>query len=249
MLYQLISDIHLEFCNGRLPKINKISENLILAGDIGVISDTNILKKFLQECCSKWTRVFYVLGNHEYYRCNNMISSVNRLKNYTMNFLNFHLLNNDYFILDNTVIYGFTGWTTPTPKIREYSYNLNDFTCIKNFTINDMENLSKEDIDKFKLFIDEINSNNIKCENVIIVTHFPPIKNGTSDPKYIEGPLADYYRWNNLLESNQIVCDKIKIWCSGHTHWSYDFIINGIRYISNQYGYPSENLKHEDVGF
>ena len=34
--------------------------------------------------------------------------------------------------------------------------------------------------------------------------------------------------------------DKITLWISGHTHYSYDFTKNKCRFLSNQMGYSSE---------
>jgi len=39
---------------------------------------------------------------------------------------------------------------------------------------------------------------------------------------------------------------KIKCWCSGHTHWSYDFFRNGVRFIANQIGYTDEFVLSND---
>ena len=251
--YQLVSDIHLEFLDSNFPDIKKESPTLILAGDIGVISDVKLLISFIKQCCSKWTNVFFVMGNHEYYDCNDMDITLNRLRRKTIKIENFHILNNDYFILDNVAIYGFTAWTIPSDKIRRNKDKLCDFSNIKingrSLTIDDMDSIAKSDIAKFKEFINKVNSNEIECKAVIVITHFPPVRIGTSDPKYLGDDLNDYFSWNNMLVSEEIVCNKIKVWCSGHTHWSYDFIIDDIRFISNQCGYPFEFLPHSNGYF
>lgn len=254
--YQLVSDIHLEFCKGKFPRIDRISSILILAGDIGVISDVesyNTLLGFIRQCCNRWEKVIYVLGNHEYYQCNDMLTTFNKFKENTRELSNFYLLDDNYLIINDIVIYGFTGWTIPTAKIRLYSRNLCDFDEIKinnsNLTLDQMSTLGRNGIIKFKEFIDKINNNIIECKAIIVVTHFPPIREQTSDPKYIGDNLNDYFSWKNLLVSEDIRCDKIKIWCSGHTHWSYDFIKGNIRFIGNQFGYKFENLKHYNKSF
>ena len=45
-----------------------------------------------------------------------------------------------------------------------------------------------------------------------------------------------------MIISENINFTNIKMWISGHTHWSYDFIDPNteIRYISNQAGYKEE---------
>jgi len=37
--------------------------------------------------------------------------------------------------------------------------------------------------------------------------------------------------------------EKIKAWVFGHTHWQYDFITQGIRFVTNPRGYRSERRK------
>jgi predicted phosphohydrolase len=253
MLFQLISDLHLEFYKGKFPKINKVAENLILAGDIGLISDINNLKGFLKQVCKRWNNIYYVLGNHEYYECIDMKCSLDKLKKSTQELNNLHILDNEYIILDGIAIYGFTGWTIPSDKIRRNISYLCDFDQIyidgKNITANNIEFIARKELDKFKEFINSVNSNEIECNSVIVITHFPLIREGTSDPKYIGNVLNDYFTWINMFISENIVCDKIKVCCSGHTHWSYEFTINDIKFISNQYGYPNEGVEHSNGQF
>lgn len=63
--FQYISDIHLEI-SGKIPDIPKSSNNLCLLGDIGA-PESDIYKKFIKECSEKFTNVFVIYGNHEYY--------------------------------------------------------------------------------------------------------------------------------------------------------------------------------------
>ena len=76
-------------------------------------------------------------------------------------------------------------------------------------------------------------SSDKKC---IIVTHFPPTRRGTCAPKYEYSIYRDYFA-NELSELDKTPID---LWISGHTHYSYDFIRNGVRYYANQIGYPNE---------
>jgi hypothetical protein len=75
----------------------------------------------------------------------------------------------------------------------------------------------------------------------IVMTHFPPIRTGTSDPKYlIQGRIMNsYFTWPDET-LNDFDLTKVPIWISGHTHWSYDINKNGSRFVGNQLGYKSE---------
>lgn len=69
IFFQVISDIHLEYYNS-FPRIIPTSNYLCLAGDIGTISNKydKKIEKFLSYCSIHWKKVFYVLGNHEFYQ-------------------------------------------------------------------------------------------------------------------------------------------------------------------------------------
>lgn len=246
MKFQLFSDIHIEFTENTYPKIKPKEPYLILAGDIGKISMDNF-KEFIKYCSENWLIVLYVFGNHEFYSRHSMGSIISKFEIFFSKFQNVHLLNNSSFILEDITIYGFTGWTRPiftvTSDAREY---LNDYNMIRTkkskFRIEDHANIANEQIEKFKEFLSVTDSNKI-----LIITHFPPIK-GTSNPRFNNDICSNYFSWTNLLKEENILTDKIKLWCSGHTHWSYDFIKNDIRYISNQIGYVSEDIPFSEEG-
>lgn len=245
MSFQLFSDIHTELKKDKFPKIPHIAKNLILAGDIGKITTQNF-KDFIKYCSENWEHVIFVFGNHEFYASHSITSLKNQYKKYFDEFSNVHLLDSQYIILDGIAIYGFTAWTRPlfSTASMAKSYGLNDYFKITTRKGSLKPNLLNEIIDEellqFKEFITKININDIECNSVIIVTHFPPLRKNTSDPIYNNSFLNGYFSWENLLSSENIVCDKLKVWCSGHTHWSYDFTFKGIRFLANQIGYSGE---------
>jgi hypothetical protein len=71
---QLVSDLHLEIGYGQGSgyegfKIVPKAETLALLGDIGAICDDRLFG-FLRRQLLQFKKVFYVLGNHEFYRMN-----------------------------------------------------------------------------------------------------------------------------------------------------------------------------------
>lgn len=249
MNVQVFSDIHLEYFRDKsfntiYNKSKKFNNQLlpncdilILAGDIGILTDDKY-KEFLQYCSTNWKHVIYVLGNHEFY-CNDSVSNlIGRYRNLFLEFNNIHLLHDSYIEINGVIFYGFIGWTMPKSELKEY---INDYNKISTLddkpwiqTITEMIQISK---DKFTEFLSSVNS------NVVVITHFPPISSGTSNPIYNGNFLNWYFTWNSYLQDNNINHEnKIKCWISGHTHWSYDFIIDNIRYISNQIGYYDEGI-------
>jgi UDP-2,3-diacylglucosamine pyrophosphatase LpxH len=76
---QLVSDLHLEIGHGQDSgyegfKIVPKAETLALLGDIGAICDDRLFE-FLRRQLLQFKRVFYVLGNHEFYRMNRVCRS------------------------------------------------------------------------------------------------------------------------------------------------------------------------------
>lgn len=256
---QVLSDIHLEFLN-KFPKITPVAKYLCLAGDIGTLSnkyDTK-LKKFLLYCSLNWDKTYYVLGNHEFYQKAEFAfkkTSIEDLKNkyesICSEYNNVHLLLNSSMEIESGLnIYGTTLWTGNCEYPCEPSDILNDYNMISiNSTqsniplnLNYIDILSKSELDKLNNYL------NTSITKNIIMTHFPPIREGSSNPKYSSQPeyIKNYFSWNNIfkqLDMSNVVC-----WISGHTHWSYNININNTRFVSNQMGYKNE-LINDQTGF
>ena len=244
---QVFSDIHIELWN-KLPEIPIRAKYLFLAGDI-CYQTHPLFYKFLSFCSLNWEKVFYTPGNHEFYIKN---KNYNELTIEYKNFLkekykNIFYLDNECVSLDDNVdVYGTTFWTNPTfSSTYEAKMYINDYNIIKYFKqgldrvvdldINYVRELSYESFDSLQNHLKQTK------KQTIVMTHFPPIRTGTSNPKYSgQNPLlANYFSWNDdTIDKLNII--NLPVWISGHTHWSYDFERDGIRFISNQLGYKSE---------
>jgi len=252
MKFQLFSDIHLELCKN-IPYIKPLADYLFLAGDIGNISKPN-LKLFIDYCSKNWKKTFYVLGNHEFYHSNKTYNKLIKLYNELVSsYDNVYILNDSYYDLelDTTQyrIYGSVLWSNINS-----TETLNDFNMIKmkndkNWTVPiDLKYFNQLHSNSLKKLFDEIKIANLENKKLIIITHFPPVRNNTSHPKYFSQPdyLQNYFS-NDFTESNLLsheinekeLYNNIKCWMCGHTHYSYNFIYK-TRFISNQFGYPDE---------
>jgi predicted phosphohydrolase len=244
---QIFSDIHIELWN-KLPTLHVNSKYLFLAGDI--CSQTHALfYPFFDYCSNHWEKVFYVPGNHEFYVKTKNFNELSFEYKYRLSqrYKNVFYLDNDCVPLDDEIdVYGTTFWTIPPFKSTyEAKMSINDYNWISYFNkkqkkvldldINYVKELANESFDKLHNHLDKTD------KKTIVMTHFPPLRNGTSAEKYVlEKSLSNlYFSWPD------ITVDKLKLknvptWISGHTHWSYDFKISGTRFISNQLGYKSE---------
>lgn len=246
MNVQIYSDIHLEF-HKTYPKIQPKADIIILSGDIGKLHLDNY-KDFLVYLSENWKKVIYVLGNHEYYHNHKTINTLNEeYKSYIKNFSNIYLLDKDYIVIDKIVFIGCTLWSKARIGIMDI---INDFKMIKvkrdlrryikTDGINEYEYNEFNNIDK-EYLLETLQRLQNDFNHIVIITHYPLIQKNTSNPIYKEQPqyIKDYF--SNNIDLTKYMSDKTKIVCiSGHTHWSYDFIENNIRYISNQFGYLNE---------
>jgi hypothetical protein len=235
LLLQIHSDLHLEFYKN-IPKIDNFADCLILAGDIGNIK-YNTLDTFLSYVSKKWKYVIYVPGNHEYYNQEYNIDELKKIyRDLVKKYDNIHFLDDDYWDHPNNRyrFIGSTGWSNP--KSKNHINGLNDFNHIKNLTYEkfiEMHNISFEFIKK------TLHDTNDLIP--IIITHFPPLQENTSHPKYAKDINSSYFA-NDLheLDIPKKDMDKIPMWISGHTHYSYDITIDKCRFVSNQLGYNNE---------
>jgi len=244
--FQIYSDLHLEIWN-KMPEIVVKSKYLILAGDICQISH-QLFYNFLDYCSLKWEKIFYVPGNHEYYSKKKNMKELEFQYKYHIEerYKNIYYLNDTFVKLnENTNIYGTVFWTIPQfVSTNEAKLLINDYNNIlyynetkrhvMNLDITHINNLAKTSFDKLR---DYLKSNDTKT---IIITHFPPITTNTSNKKYMNQlTMNSYFSWSdNTLDKLDLT--NVSAWISGHTHWSYDFIKNNVRLISNQLGYKEE---------
>lgn len=244
---QAFSDIHIELWN-ILPELPVLSKYLFLAGDV-CFQNHPLFYKFFDYCSSNWEKVFYTPGNHEFYikKKNYNELSFEYKHRLQERYKNIYYLDNECVALNDEIdVYGTTFWTNPpfssTSQAKQY---INDYNFINYFR---EDNRSVVDLDiTYVKKLSGISFNGLKMhlentkKQTIVMTHFPPLRTGTSSPKYKnQDPIiANYFSWpDSTLDLFKIT--NVPLWISGHTHWSYDFEKDGVRFVSNQVGYKSE---------
>jgi predicted phosphodiesterase len=244
---QIIGDLHLENCRD-FPQIIPTAKYLFLAGDIGHLNNQvwRDFIRYLAELEPGWQQIFYVLGNHEYYSNSKTMKVLREgYREYLAQFPRIKLLDKEVAYLpdDGCVVVGATMWSQS-----EFSLvsQINDFRRINlksdptnpasrtiNITppaMNELHRLEKE------WLFGELESHGKKedISTIIILTHFPLTRDGTSSPSYsgqkqaIKNYYANDFHQELVLKKNT----KNIISISGHTHYEYDFVRDGIRYIN-----------------
>jgi predicted MPP superfamily phosphohydrolase len=244
---QVYSDIHLEYWN-KLPSIPVKAKYLFLAGDICRLKHPLFLN-FFDYCSANWVKVFYVPGNHEFYDKNKNYNELSFEYKYFLStrYKNVFYLDNEFISLDDSIdVYGATFWTmSPFYSKNDAKIYINDYNNITYFN----EGLNKV-IDLDTSYINKLSNNsfislqtylNTTNKYTIVMTHFPPISSGTSNPKFIKEleVKKKYFSWpDDTLDKLNLF--NVPLWISGHTHWSYDFEKFNTKFISNQLGYKEE---------
>jgi predicted phosphodiesterase len=233
MKIRILSDLHLEFFRDKGTKfIESLEVNdtdvLVLAGDITTCSG---IEKCLSQFASKFPKVLYVHGNHEYYQVkrNDVVEATVAavLKNNT----NLYWLNRSVVTIDNVRFVGTTLWYPSNEQSLKLKANINDFYCI-------------EDCDPW---VFEENTKNVKFLNdevkkgdVVITHHLPSFK---SVHKTFEGDPTNCYF---VCEMDSLIAERQPaFWIHGHTHFSIDYKIEDTRIICNPFGYNLNQTNKE----
>ena len=263
MRIQILSDLHTEFYKSfpRIPPATG-ADTLVLAGDIGTLGKREILVGFLEYCSANWKNVIYVPGNHELYHSRCTFQEIlTELETICGGLPNIHFLVNKTVIVDGYVFVG----TPLFPQITGGRCEImNDFTRIqrkdeRGWTTPITPQVWNAELSapQWEWFTEEMTRlrDSHPPHKIIVVTHYPPIRDGTSHPKYDTQPdeVKQYFSSNQEEMLRRLVGGYVDFtgtppmtMISGHTHYSYDFERGGIRYISRALGYPGE---HEESLF
>ena len=224
---QYVSDVHVS--KNRIPKIDPVSDTLLIAGDIGNPNGVPV-QTFLQETSKKFKKVIVVAGNHDY-NCGALFNA-SSYNNHYKSFENMcdaydiTLLNNNVCELsDDIVIVGSTLWSQPRIPTKFITDNK---TLVNVYNHLHMHNNSLKFINNAIMRYND--------KKIVMLTHYVP------SHKLIE----DKYKgdkYNSLFASDldYLINNPIVAWICGHTHSVTEMQINDVYCGINAYGYKHEN--------
>lgn len=259
--FQYISDLHLEhYKNINSIRFEKLDgcDNLFLLGDIGY-AYSKIYHSFINYCARKWTNVFVIYGNHEYYDLSKLNGSktnpktMEEIEKETEKFPNnVYFLNNNHILInkktsevkylldredhseDYIKIIGSTLWSNindmAARQMNDYNYIYTSYTT--KLTSNETRNFFRQNKD---YILQELQLDTFPT---ILLTHhgIHPLCNGPYMGNFMESGYATEI--SELYEMPHLIA------CiNGHTHVSIDTIIpnTNIKLLANCYGYRGEN--------
>ena len=250
MKIALGSDLHLEW--GALELHNtENADVLVLSGDICVAKHLNGVhhhdqryRKFFQECCERFPKVIYVLGNHEHYSYDIQQTAAHLKRELAYD--NLHILENETVDIEDYTFIGTTLWTNMNDEdsltLMHVKHMMNDFDTIKNsarmlseykpakLTPEDTVAEHKKSMD----YINHITYNRPNYKFVVVGHHCPSFK--SVHPKYAHDKIMNG-AFASDLDDFIAYRPQIKLWCHGHTHEPFDYEIGTTRIACNPRGY------------
>jgi len=267
MRINLMSDLHLEFADLTLPG----GDVLILSGDL--CEAKNIKKelynrdmvlleheqqdrrpdrwfRFLEEECSKYREVVYVMGNHEHYGFQFQKTYAHIASQLPDNV---HLLENQTYTVEDVTFVGATLWTDMNKQDPLTMYHMqqamNDYRQVTMF--NEAKSVyhrltperTVEDHYRSKNFIRETVENKFD-QKFVVVTHHAPSK-ASVKPRYADDHLMNGAYSSDLSEFI-LANPQIKAWTHGHTHDLFDYMVGSTRIMCNPRGYKYYEERAEE---
>jgi len=248
---RIISDIHLEFSQGKydFPEMENENEQiLIIAGDLAPVNK-HYIGGFIDSVVPRFKKVVMIAGNHEYYYKGSILTSNGIFDTLMNKYDNFHFLQNTMLMIDDLIIMGCTLWTNMNdhdPRSMDNArYGMNDFVHIKYgkkpYTVANWlaENQSSRDFlwDSLEAFNDD------DRKKIVITHHLPSDQSITDQFYYTRGQQHKFAYCSDDMEEWLEMAD---IWIHGHVHNSIDYVQNDCRVISNPRGYKHSE---ENGGF
>lgn len=237
--FQIMSDLHLEI-GQQYPDflISPKAPYLILAGDIGRLKDYQLYLQFLQRQCTVFTKVFLVLGNHEFFglsraRGHELAESLEKEPGCHGRLCVLYRTRLDLDHL-NIVVLGCTLHSKiPSKAQLMVQMKVSDFHQIESWTVNDHNTEHQSDVNWLQHEVNRVCTDRPR-RRVLVITHYAPTIKGTSKPADVESPLSSAFA-TELLRVKHLA--EVQCWIYGHTHFSTEFKRRGVQLVSNQRGY------------
>ena len=234
-----LSDLHTDFAENwrrlqRIPLASYSQDALVVAGDIA--DDLNIIAKTLRLLQTRFNQVFYVPGNHELWVRNDCYHSLEK-------FSRIISLCDELGVHTRPARAGET-WIVPLFSWYEPGYD-EDHSADS----SELEGWADFYFCKWPAEIEsvadhflKINEPNIKAYDgpVITLSHFLPRREllpPVSELRFKGLPLVA----GSPALDRQIRALNAVTHVFGHSHISYDQVIDGIRYVHHVLGYPRES--------
>jgi predicted phosphodiesterase len=236
-----MSDLHLEMlADGGAAFISALDPTgvdlLVLAGDITMARDYADLEAVFEPLATKYPKILYVPGNHEYYRSSpkqvtrNLAELVKKIPAVVMP-------NNGAVVISGQRFVAGTMWFRPDPMGELNKPFMNDFSSIEDF--------EPWVYDQNAAFEKALATSGASAD--VIVTHHLPAPESIS-PRFARSALNAFFVSDMTWYLREL---QPRLWIHGHTHDRRDYLLARTRVVANPLGYPNEvrSLEAFDAAF
>ena len=259
MKISVCSDLHLEVKEITLENVDNATV-LVLAGDICVAtwldnranltdnyfnSKSQMAHQFFQDCCRKWERVIFIMGNHEHYH-GDYANTLYHFKTHLGYLDNLTILEQECVTIEDVTFICGTLWTDMNSGSQR-SMNLvkglmNDFRCVRNSLIPHTTNRPPlfTPLDAIRAHQDMLKYIEVITEGkwdnkFVVVGHHSPSRRSTH-PRYVSQHDMNG-GFSSDLEYFIEAHPQIYLWIHGHTHDPWDYFVGSTRVVCNPRGY------------
>ncbi len=238
----------------------KQSDILILNGDCSNSVKNTLLVVY--EAAQYYENVLFTDGNHDHW-CGsddpsryNVGNNMQAFRKFARETENVHFLDGESeFVQDGTLFIGACGWYD-FKMIEGYTFHQQYINWKKNwpdalysvFGKKKPQHLAYQHASLLSRQVLRAQEDD-SIKEIVVTTHTVPhelglIQDQTHPWYYSNGAFGNsLMRW--VWEAD--FKHKIKVWTFGHTHFQYDFVDHGIRFLTNPRGYSSDKYKPRDV--
>ena len=248
MKINLLSDVHTEFWTKQQLQPGR-GDVLILAGDIGLVSDLGtkhgyLYQEFLELCAAGYEKVFYVMGNHEHYHYD-ITRTAETLRGYLPG--NFTLLDDSSEFYNGVHFVGTSMWSNFLGEDEAMMWDcqriMSDYHVIqygeRELTPNDIVKIHNNSSEWLNQCVEMLRG------PVVMVSHHAPNLKSLRG-RYAEGTVRGAYYTDMKWLTDK--CPNIVKWCHGHVHETNDYMMGETNVISNPFGYHPDALNHQFSG-
>lgn len=259
--FQVASDLHLEMLprgadfSSKLPPA--LTSLMVLAGDIYVGRADDFLD-VLSRVASRYPRVLYVAGNHEYYGSRREVYSMREVREYVAaccrRIHNVDFLDDSSVTVDGVEFVGGTMWTNvPPSEFPVANLKMADFSVIgvdrdaqpAASGVGDVRSLSPEDVVEMhaatkRYFEERIRAAEATGTEVVAVTHHAPSARHVG--AWTRGDTYRSFYFSTDLD-RLLRAPPVAAWVHGHTHCSNNQTTEGgARLVANPRGYDAPDF-------
>lgn len=247
MKIKVWSDLHLEFRENLYDHIWEPSESdkdvtLLLAGDV---AKGTAGEDFMHALCASFKHVLRICGNHEFYE-NDFDKVIKHWQDFEEGGPpNFHFLHNDWRILDGVRFLGGTMWTSFNDgdpiSMGACHRIMNDYAEIWCEGKRITPRFVMHEHDRFIDFLLQKFDEPFDGPTVVMTHHSP------GNELKRRGRRGDRVGAAYFADIEEMIGhhNKSVLHVHGHTHQSFDYMINETRVICNPYGYWGHSVNKD----